>query len=727
MTVAPTPCPTRTPPHGIMAGFAPIVRYLREIGVFFVRPIAIIRHYRLGNLRYDLLAGLTVAIMTLPQAIAFALIAELPPRVGLYSAIVGAIVGGLWGSSSQLQTGPTNTTSLLILSVLLPIASPGTPEYLAAAGMMALLVGIFRLLMGLARLGILVNFVAESVIVGFTAGAGVLILINQLRNLLRLNIPSAPNLWTTVPLIARNLIDAHWPSALIGTGTIVLVAVLKKANRKLPGPLIGMAVASLIVALFGLDGLGVRVVGELPRGFPPLTRLPILDTQLLGQLLSGSLAVAAIGLVEAMSIARSIAAQTGQRLDSNQEFVGQGLANIACALFSGYAASGSFTRSAVSHEAGARTALASFFGGLIVLLIMLLFAPLAAYVPQASLAGVLILTAYGLINLTKIARVWRSTSGDRLIMIATLIATLALPLQFAVLTGIALSVGHYLIRTSKPRVHTVLPDAQFRHLAHRSGQPACPQLGIIEVLGDMYFGAINHIEEAVLDNVKSNPGQRLLLLRLQSVEHCDISGIQMLESIMRSYRARGGDIYLTRVRHRVFQVMQASGFVDQLGADHFLDQDGFINYLFYHVIDPAICIYECPQRVFQECQNLPKFNYPHAVRIDVHLPNGGVPTVTPQTLWQNLHEKRLQQIVDVREPREFQRGHIPEAQHIPLPVLPNHLDDIARDRPVVMVCQGGRRSERATALLLEKGFDNARMLQGGMVAWRQEKLLEAVE
>ncbi len=726
MTTVPTSPEARTAKHRDMVDIRPLLAYLGQFWAFFARPIAILGAYRVENLRHDLIAGLTVAIITLPQSIAFALISELPAQVGLYTAIVGAVVGALWGSSNHLQTGPTNTTSLLVLSTLLAVALPNTPEYLAAAGMMALLVGLFRLLLGLARLGVLVNFVSDSVIVGFTSGAGLLLIFNQIRNLLRLDIPSTPTLWETIPLIVTHLIETHWLSLLIGAATVTLIVVLRRINPKWPGPLIAMAAASALVALLRLDAQGVRIVGAMPRGLPQLARLPLGDLKLIGQIATGSLAIAVIGLVETISIARMIAARTGQRLDSNQEFVGQGLANIASAFFSGYTCAGSFTRTPVNYEAGARTSLASALSGLLVLGAVLLLAPLAAYVPLAALAGTLMLTAYGLIDRIKIARVWRSTPGDRLIMIATCAGALALPLQYAVLSGIALSVGHYLIRTSKPRVHTVLPDDQFRHLSHQPGKPPCPQLSIVEVLGDMYFGAINHIEETILNNLEQNPGQRFLLLRLQNVEHCDISGIYMLESIVRTYREQGGDVYLVRVRRPVLRVMLASGFARRLGSDHFLDQDTAIGHLFYHVIDPAVCIYECPVRAFSECQDLPKYNYPHAVRLDVHTPLDDIPTIAPRALWQHLRHKEPTQIIDVREPREFERGHIPGAQHIPLPVLPNHIDDVARDRPVIIVCQGGRRSARAAALLRERGFDNVQALSGGMIAWRREKLLEAV-
>ena len=699
----------------------------RTVFSFFVRPVTVIRDYQLAYLRPDILAGLTIAVVTLPQAMAYALIAELPPQVGLYSAMVGAIVGGLWGSCAQLQTGPTNTSSLLILAVLLTIATPGTPEYVVAAGIMALLVGIICLVMGLARLGVLVNFVSDSVIVGFTAGAGALIFANQIRHLLRLPIPSMHSLWDTLPAIAASLSDTHVISLLIGLGTMIAIVVLRKINRKLPAPLLGMVVAAVMVALFGLDARGARVVGELPSGLPPFSPLPIFDFELVGKLAGGSVTVAAIALVEAISIARSIASKTGQRLDSNQEFVGQGLANIATGFFSGYACTGSFTRSAVNYEAGAKTPLSSVFGSIFVLLAISLLGPLAAYVPLSSLAGVLTLTAYRLIDRHEMSRIWRSGGGDRVIMVVTVIATLALPLELAVLTGIALSLGYYLIQTSTPRVRTVLPERKFQHFVHQPDKPSCPQLGIIEIRGDLYFGAINHVEVCIHDNQVRNPDQRFLLLRMQAVEHCDISGIHALESIVRTYRERAGDVYMVRVHSSVLDLMRDSGFYAYLGEDHLLDSDGAIEHLFYRVIDPAICIYECPVRAFLECQNLPKRGYPSEVRFDVGIAPESVPAVTAQTLWEAINGESPPRVIDVREPREFRQGHIPGARLLPLPFLLNHIDQIPREHPVVIVCRGGRRSTRATALLRDRGYDKAQVLTGGMIAWQGAKLLEAID
>ncbi len=716
----------------------PVMVHLRAVLAFLARPIAILRDYQRAYLIPDLVAGLTVAMIAIPQGIAYALIAELPAYMGLYSAIIGAIVGGLWGSSNQLQTGPTNASSLLLLSALLAVAAPGTPDYLIAAGMIAILTGIIKLVVGLARLGVLVNFVSDSVVIGFTSGAGLLIVVNQLRNLLRLSIPSTSELDQMLRNVVVHLPETHLPSLAIGLGTLLLVLILLRIDRRIPGAFVAMVLASIAAAMLGLEGQ-VKVVGALPRALPPMASLPFGDLRVIGQLSTASLAVAAFGLVEATSVARAISASTRQRLDSNQEFVGQGLASIACGLFSGYPPSGSLARSALNFRAGAKTALSNVFCGIFVLLALLAFATLAAHIPLSALAGLLLFAAVGLIDLKEMSRIWRSRGGDRVIMVVTLFATLLLPLQFAVLTGIMMSLGFYLLKTTTPRVRTVLPDDRFEHLIHQPNKPSCPQLGIIEVLGDMYFGAVHHVEECIESNLAENPSQRFLLLRLQSVERCDISGIHALEKVVKAYRGRGGDVFVTRVRAPVSEVMKASGFDQYLGDDHFLPQDGAVSGLFYRQLDPATCIYECSVRAFRECQNLPKNLYELGPQAHVALPAldartlDSVPSVTALELWQALHTATPPAVVDVREPREFRQGHVPGAVSVPLPMILNSLNGdgglnvLPVERPLVFVCRSGRRSRRVAALLLARDMADVKVLQGGILAWEAAKLLEAID
>lgn len=696
---------------------------------YLARPSQLFREYDRKDLRPDLIAGLTVAVILLPQAIAFALIAELPPQMGIYTAIIAAVIAGLWGSSNQTHTGPTNAVSLLVLSILLSNFIPGSPDFILAAGMLALMAGIFQLGLGLARLGMLINFVSHSVIIGFATGAGLLIAIRQIPHLLGIEV-QGENIGEFLFGIGSGLTETNLITAALGIGTIVLILVVRRINKRLPGALIAMVVASVLVYAFNLDERGVSVIGELPKSLPPLADLPLLDLGFITRLSTGALAVAAIGLVETTAISRSIATQTGQRLDSNQEFVGQGLANITVGLFSGYPCAGSFSRSAVNFNAGARTSIASLLSALFLLIAVFATAPMAKYLPRTALAGVLIVVAIGMIDRKEIVRIWQGTRGDALIMLVTFIGTLFIDIAFAILAGILISFALYLWRTSLPRVHQVVPDEQYKHFSFQKNKPYCPQLGVVDILGDLYFGAVNHVEETIYQYMEQNPSQRFLLIRMHNVNHCDFSGIHMLENIVQTYREKGGDVFLVRVDYRVNKLMTSTGFCDRLGWQNFLTEDLAVSHIFYKYLDPAVCIYECPVKVFKECQNLPKQLYLEDIPVlEKELLVESILEVKAAALWEEIRTKENDLIiVDVREPREYHQGHIPKAETVPLPkILAGHYEfDLESDKQIVFVCRSGRRSRRAARLLMN-GHKNIRILSGGMLAWEKEGLLEAID
>lgn len=698
---------------------------------YLKRPLRFFRESDRSTLSADAVAGITVAVVLLPQAIAFALIAELPPQMGLYTAVVAGIVAALWGSSDQMFTGPANAISLLVLSALSGYYTPGSAEFVLAAGLLAVLAGIFQIGMGLARLGFLVNFVSHSVIVGFASGAGVLIAVKQLDTFLGIS-GGGSGLVGSLVYTTTHLGDIHWPTAEIGLLSVAILLVLRKLKPSLPGPLIAMVVASTAVYLLNLSDQGVAVIGQLSMGLPQFQQIPLFDLQEVGQLSTGALAVGAIALVQVTAITRSFSAQTGQRLDSNQEFVGQGLANIASGFFSGYNCAGSFSVSAVNFKAGAKSPYAAIFASLFVLIAMLMLGPLTAFLPRAALAGVLIITAYGMIDRVEIKRIWAAKGSDAVIMVVTLLGTLFLELEFAVLTGIMLSLAFYILKTSTPQVHAVLPDENFRHFFHQPGRDECPQLGIIEVLGDLYFGAVNHVEEFVLDHAEQHPEQRFLLLRMHNVNQCDFSGVHMLETIAKIYRDRGGDLFLVRPNPRVRKVMELANLDATISPENILDEDQAISFIFRHILDPAVCIYECPVRAFKECQNLPKqTDTIDLVPLD-QVKTDRLMTVSPAELWQQLHPSSgisgsPPLVIDVREPREYRRGHIPEAELIPLLRLMQDGVTLPPNRDIVLVCRSSRRSRRAAYTLQKMGAMHVRVLEGGMIAWEAAGLLEALD
>lgn len=693
---------------------------------YITRPVRLLKSYRRSDLVPDLIAGISVGVVLLPQAIAFTLIAQLPPAMGLYAACVASIVAALWGSSNQIQTGPVNTTSLLVASMLLSLAPPGTPRYIIAAGLLALMSGVFQLILGFARLGMLVNFVSYSVIVGFSAGSGILIILSQLRPMLGLPSVNSQNVLDGLYQTITQLPSMHLPAAAIGIGTFLLILLLNKANRKLPASIISLLIASVLVFIIGQTRLNVRVIGSLPRGLPPFTNLPFLDLNQIASLSTGALALGALGLIQTAAVSRSIAAVTRQKPDNNQEFVGQGLANIASAFLSGYPVSASFSRSGFNLQSGARSPLASIFSGIFLLVILLTLAPLAALLPLAAVSSVLIIAAINLIDPKEIARLWRGSRAEALIMLITLLGTLFLRLDFAILTGILLSFALYIHNTSSPRVTAVVPDENFRHLSYQAGKPLCPQLVIFDILGDLYFGAVNHIEENIKSHMSRYPTQRFMLLRMQNVSNCDISGILMLESIVEAYRQKGGDVYIVRVRDPVFAMMKATGFHRSLGEDHFLNSDEAISFLFHKVLDPAVCVYESNVRVFRECQVLARPDYLIKISTE-NIPRVKIQAIEPVQLWSQLHTTTPPLVIDVREPREYQRGHIPQSRLNPLHKLFQEPLDLPRQQQIVLICRSGRRSLLAAQYLYSKGYSNASILNGGILAWENQGLLEAEE
>ncbi|MCO5197840.1 MAG: SulP family inorganic anion transporter [Anaerolineae bacterium] len=689
---------------------------------YFAQPAALVREYRLSDIRPDFIAGLTLAVIALPQAIAYALIAELPPEMGLYTAIVAAIAGALWGSSRFLHTGPTNTSALLLLSALLVVAEPDTPEYILYASLMAVLVGLIKLALGVLQQGYLVYFVADSVIVGFTAGAGILIIVNQLKHVLRVQIPNTPSFPLTMYYLFPTITTTHLITLGLGVLTMVLIVLIKRFRPKWPNALLSMVITSFVVFAFNLNARGVITLGELPRALPPLSRPPLFDLNVLEAVFSGAFAIALMGLIEASAISRTIATESGEHLDNNQEFVGQGLASFFSGFLSGFPSSGSLSRTVVNYDAGAQTRMAAILSGVLIAVLSLVFAPLATYLPRAALSGLLIITGWNLINREEMVRIWRSSRGDSLIMMATFAATLLIPLRFAVVAGVAVSFLRYIRRTSTPDVPTVLPNETFEHFTISDDRPVCPQLGVLTIQGSLYFGSVHHIEERIRANLEENPEQKFLLLRMQHVNHCDVTGIHLLESIMRLYRGFDGDLFLMNVRTPVLELMHDTQFDVRLGDDHFLPTERAIAYLFNRVLDPVVCVYSCKVRAWRECQNLPKAEGAELetlIRLD---PDEEVPTMSVRQLYERIQANDPPFIIDVREPTEWQQMYIASSQLIPLPKFFQRRLNLPPGRDVVFVCRSGRRSRQVTGLLRKQGWTNVYNLRGGLLSWQSAEL-----
>ena len=387
-----------------------------------------------ASLRQDALAGLTGALIVLPQGIAYAAIAGLPPEYGLYCAIGPAVVAALFGSSWHLVSGPTAAISIVVFSALTPLAAPGSPQYILLALTLGFLVGAVQLAVGLARLGRLAHHISHSVVVGFTSGAAFLIAASQLKHFFGLKGVTASGFFGQLSQTMTLLPQAQFQIAAVGTLALLAAIASRFIHRGIPHMIVGMVAAGFLAAWLG----GVPTVGELPAALPRLS-VPSFDLAIWSQLGISAAIIAVLGLTEAITIARSVALRSGQKIDNNQEVVGQGLSNLVGSFLSAYPSSGSFTRSGLNFDAGAKTPLAAVFAALFLMIILALIARWITYLPMAAMAGILFLVAWGLIDRKEIVAIFRGPRHEPVVLMVTFVATLVVQLEYAVFIGIAVS------------------------------------------------------------------------------------------------------------------------------------------------------------------------------------------------------------------------------------------------------------------------------------------------
>jgi len=568
-----------------------------------------LRRYSGRHLRADLVAGLTVAVVAVPQSMAYALIAGVPVQYGLYASIVPTIVACLWGSSAHLVTGPTTAVSLVVFTSLSELAPAGTPHYIELALLLAFIVGVIQIGMGLSRLGVFLNFVSHSVILGFSSGAAVLIGFKQLPNFLGLKLERGGSLVSALWELVTTLTDLHAATLALGLLTILVIGGLKKFRPTWPGTLIAMLLTSLLVGLFDLSAQGVAVVGAIPRSLPPFHLPAVGWNENFSRLIPGALAIAILGLVEAASIAKAIAGQTHQRINMNQEFLGQGLANVAAGFFSGYPGSGSFTRSAINFRSGGKTPMSGIISGVSVAVTVLAAAPLAAHLPVAALAGALLVIAVEMIKVADIKRAVRSTRNDAAVLVITFLSTLFLNIEFAVYVGALLSIALHLKTTSQPRIYSTVPDLISGKMIGTAHGKMCCQMDIVRIEGSIFFGSSDFVLEDLQRRLKSHPHMSCLLIRMHQVNNFDASGVHVLEQVAAQLGARGGGLYFSGVNARVFQVFKNSGLLREIGEAHISSSTrAAIRQAMREAFCPFVCA-ACEFTVFHECPDLKQGNW----------------------------------------------------------------------------------------------------------------------
>lgn len=558
------------------------------------------------ELKADLIAALTGAIVVLPQGVAFATIAGMPPEYGLYAGMIPAIIAAFFGSSRHLVSGPTTAASVVLFSALSLIAIPGTPDYVALALTLTFMVGVLELALGLARMGALVNFISHSVVVGFTAGAALLIAAKQLKHFFGVTMDSGGHFHDILIQFGHHIVEINPSATLVAVSTLLIGIAVKRWVPRVPYMIAAMVGGSLVALaldfLLGADKTGIATVGALPASLPPLSA-PALTLDNIKHLAPSALAVTLFALTEAVSIGRSLAARGGYRIDGNQEFIGQGLSNIAGSFFSGYVATGSFNRSGVNYEAGARTPLAAAFAGFLLMLIVLLVAPLAGYLPKAAMAGILFLVAWGLIDFEEIRHILHASRRETAVLAVTFFSALFLELEFAIFAGVLLSLVLYLDRTSKPRIVTLTPDPRLPNRAFSSDPDItqCPQMRIVRIDGSLFFGSVNHVEQ-FFDRLRAeHPEQKHLALVASGINFVDLQGGGALAVEARRRKEAGGGFYLIGVKQGLWDTLERCGCMDATGARNVFQSKNAAIHAIFQKLDRSVCE-TCQQRVFTECR-----------------------------------------------------------------------------------------------------------------------------
>lgn len=557
------------------------------------------------SLKADFFAGLTGAVIVLPQGVAFALIAGLPPEYGLYTAMVTPIIAALFGSSFHLVSGPTTAISIVVFAAISSHAVPGSPEFIAMALTLTFLAGVYQLAFGLARLGALVNFVSHTVVIGFTAGAAILIATSQMKHIFGITIPGGESFLHTWVDLFKGIGDANIYLIVIAIATMIAALLIRKISPKLPNLLVGMVVGSILAWFFKEYTDGIKLVGEIPAHLPPFSS-PAFSFETVKMLAPDAFAVALLGLIEAVSISRAIATKSNQRINPSQEFVGQGLSNMVGSFFSSYAGSGSFTRSGINYDSGARTPLSAIFAALMLMVIVLLIAPLTAYLPIAAMGGIILLVAYRLIDFHHIKNILTLSPSETSILLTTFFATLFLELEFAIYLGVLLSLVLFLAKTSTPKIPTLSIDNTYDEAkrkftsVHKKPLKECPQLKIIRVDMSIYFGSINYIHK-VISQISEKEGIHNILIVASGINFIDLAGAETLVNENRRLAQKNGGLFFVGMKSSVYEFAAKSCFIKKIGSDHFFDSKSKAIRSIYARLDKSICA-NCTAKIFNECQ-----------------------------------------------------------------------------------------------------------------------------
>ncbi len=548
----------------------------------FVPILDWLPRYAKTDLPGDLIAGGIVAVMLVPQAMAYAMLAGLPPQIGLYASILPLIAYGALGSSRALAVGPVAIASLMAASALGAVAEAGTADYVAAALVLAALSGLILLAMGIARLGVLVNFLSHPVISGFTSAAALVIAVSQLKHLLGLEVGGRGGFAVVLGGVAREVTHTNVATALLGVGAIAVLILSRRPLARMlgalglspaliapvtkVGPLVAVFLAALTVWAFGLnDAFGVAIVGTIPAGLPPVG-MPRLDPALWADLFPAAVLISVIGFLESVSVAKALASKRRQKIDANQELLALGTANLAASVTGGYPVAGGFGRSSVNFAAGANTPLASLITAALMALTLLFLTPLFFYLPRAVLAAIIIVAVLDLIDLRTFRDAWRYNKADAVSLAATFVSVLAAGVEAGIVVGLVVSIGLYLWRTSRPHLAVVgrVGDTEHFRNVRRHTVQTTPGVHVVRVDESLYFANASYLEDQLLGAVADDRTIQHVVLICSAVNFIDASALETLESTIAGLRDAGVTLHLAEVKGPVADRLQRTAFLEHL-------------------------------------------------------------------------------------------------------------------------------------------------------------------
>lgn len=521
----------------------------------------------------DLSAGLTVGVMLIPQGMAYSMLAGLPPIHGLYAVTVPLILYALLGTSRQLAVGPVAMVSLLTASGIGAL-HPETPQaYLLLALTLAFMVGAIQFLMGIFRLGFLVNFLSHPVISGFTSAAAIIIGLSQLKHLLGIRIPNSEHAHEIALAVGQHIGETNLMALALGIAAILVIRNVKKVHKAIPGALVAVVLGVLAVRFFGLTGQGVMIVGEVPSGLPAFS-MPSFDLGAWQTLIPAALTISLVGFMESFAVAKAIQSKhKDYQVDSNQELIGLGVANLGAAFFQGYPVTGGFSRTAVNDQAGAKTGLAGIISAILIVLTLLFLTPLFYYLPNAVLAAVILVAVAGLIDYQEAVHLWRNDREDFWMLLVTFIVTLSLGIETGIGAGVILSLGMVIYRSTRPHIAQLarVPDSTFyRNIDRFHNLEERPDLLVIRFDGPLYFANINYFKDKMTQLIsQKGPELRLIVLNCESISHMDSSAIHVLEEWLKGCRNRGVEVFFTSVTGPVRDALSRWGLMETIGAAGF--------------------------------------------------------------------------------------------------------------------------------------------------------------